>query len=194
MRILSIDPGISGGLALLEFNAPNHPQVLEALDMPTMARKKDGSGHMVNPVALSLEIARLTPTLVVLERVTGMAGGPGQNKMGTSGAFNFGMSFGIVIGCCGMLPQIYVTPASWKKRMHLTGASSNNNDYARTLALQLFPYLGEQLKRKKDLGRAEAILIGVDYCRQLIAEQGELAGRPGMLPIPKSFTRDWLSA
>ena len=168
MRILAIDPGLSGGLAFLDLTHPDHlPTVEEVRDMPIMARKKDGSGHVVNGSALLAVLDQWQPTLVVIERVTGMAGGPGQNKMGASGAFNFGMGFGIVIGCCARFQTVFTSPAQWKKRMGLTGNSKGNNDYARTLAIQTFPYLAEPLKLKKHLGRAEAVLIGLDYCRQL---------------------------
>jgi hypothetical protein len=176
MRILSIDPGVSGGLALMQYNGPEIPKVVECLSMPVMARKKDGTGEAVAYSVLGAEIERLSPELVVLERASGVASpklAPGgtQGRPGTAGAFNFGAGYGVIIGVCWKLPQIYVSPSSWKKRLGIPG-SSDNKDYARTFALQRFPYCAEQLKRKKDVGRAEAILIGYDYCLQLAGGAG----------------------
>jgi hypothetical protein len=185
LRILAIDPGISGALALLELEqgqSINRPRVVEVLSMPTMARKKDGTGEAVNSAGLADAIARLRPEIVVLEQASAVAAprdktplGDGkvqkQHGMGVAGAFNFGVGYGVIIGCCARLPKYFVTPASWKKRMKVP-SSRDNKDYARTLALALFPYLSEQLERKKDVGRAEAILIGMDYCQQLVGELG----------------------
>jgi hypothetical protein len=169
MRIVSIDPGIAGGLAVLQADELPGARVIEVESMPTMARKKDGSGETVNQAALAAWLDRHEPTLVVLELVTGQLGrGKLRNGkpivMGNSGAFNFGRGFGKIEGVCSRYSTVYVNAASWKKRAAIP---RDNSDYARTLVLQRFPYLAEQLKRKKDLGRAEAVLIGLDYLEQI---------------------------
>jgi crossover junction endodeoxyribonuclease RuvC len=78
---------------------------------------------------------------------------PGQ---GVSSMFNFGKSCGVVEGILGALqiPMILVTSQTWKKRAGLQGKPK---DAARTLAQQLYP--GADLSRKKDIGRADSILI-----------------------------------
>lgn len=48
-----------------------------------------------------------------------------------------------------------VAPATWKKALGL----DKDKDKSRAMAAKLFPGLAEQLKRKKDDGRAEALLI-----------------------------------
>lgn len=203
MRFLSIDPGISGALALMTYNGLNGgltlPTVVELLDMPTKPRKKDGTGLAVAESVLANELTRLAPELVVLEIASGQAGRSKGQTMGSSGAFNFGMGYGVVIGCCAALPKVYVRPVDWKKRQGIPSKSAPgaNDDYARTRALELFPYCAAQLKRKKDVGRAEAILIGLDYCAQLRADPGEWLGAPkGMAPkhAPKGYTFDLLEA
>lgn len=171
MRIVSIDPGISGGLALLELEDPKSspfPRIVEVDSMPTMARRRDGTGETVNQAVLAEWLDRRTPKLVVLELVTGQLGrGKERNGkpivMGNSGAFNFGRGFGKIEGVCARYSTVYVNAAAWKKRAAIP---KDNSDYARTLVLQRYPYLAEQLKRKKDLGRAEAVLIGLDFCSQ----------------------------
>lgn len=199
MLILSIDPGISGGLALLEFTPTDpKPQVIELLDMPLMPRLKDGTGNAVNFVVLSRELDRLQPTLVVLEQASAVAapretkGGKVQKQhgMGVAGAFNFGVGYGVLMGVAAKIPQVYVRPVSWKARLKVPSKKAGDDDFARRLALQLYPYLGEQLKRKKDLGRAEAVLIGTDFCRESVKNAGEDAGKPGVHIVPPNYTRE----
>ena len=78
---------------------------------------------------------------------------PGQ---GVSSMFGFGVSYGILQGVIASLgiPSVLVTPQRWKKAAGLMGKPK---DYARTLAQRLYP--AAELSRKKDIGRADAILI-----------------------------------
>ena len=78
---------------------------------------------------------------------------PGQ---GVASMFNFGMGYGIIQGVVSALgiPYELVTPQSWKKRAGLIGKDKDN---ARTMAQQLYP--DAPLGRKKDIGRADALLI-----------------------------------
>lgn len=164
MRFLSIDPGVSGGLAVLEFESQKL-RVTEVADTPLMPRTKSGKGSTVNYAALNALLDRWQPGFVVLEQVSGQLGRGAGQKMGNSGAFNFGMGFGILIGCVSRIPHELVPAQSWKKRMGIGGTSGPGaeKDYARVIALRLYPYLGAQLDRKKDVGRAEAILVGTDW-------------------------------
>lgn len=196
MRIVSIDPGISGGLAVLEHDpsAPL-PRVIEVDLMPTLPRKKDGTGEKLNQAGLAAWLDRVQPTIVVLEHVTGMRNRRGAKACntckrpfgpGSSGLVNFGIGYGVLIGVAAKYPQIYVSPSQWKKRLSVP-SSSDNKDAARTIALQLFPYLAEQLKRKKDVGAAEAVLIGLDYCRQV----GQISlDELAKAPVPVGYTQE----
>jgi crossover junction endodeoxyribonuclease RuvC len=148
---IGIDPGISGAVAVLDENLA----CVAAYEMPTM---KMGKKQQVN----AAELARLLrihtkwlqhdPTCVTayLELVAAM---PGQ---GVTGMFNFGMSYGVVQGVLAALdvPTELVTPGTWKKRASLVG---KEKDMARTKAQMLYPTLN--LGRKKDIGRADALLI-----------------------------------
>ena len=80
---------------------------------------------------------------------------PGQ---GATSMFNFGEGFGIVKEVLGALqiPVRMVTPQRWKRFAGLTG---KDKDAARSLAIQLHPEAAEYLRRKKDVGRADAIMI-----------------------------------
>lgn len=144
---IGVDPGLDGAIAWLNDGC----MFIKVVDMPSMAT---GTGRrQVN----GAELARIIRNggnndnvTVYLERVNAM---PGQ---GVSSMFSFGMSFGIVLGVIAALeyPVELVTPQVWKKR---AGLSGKDKDYARTLAQQLYP--GAELGRKKDIGRADAILI-----------------------------------
>lgn len=149
--IIGIDPGNTGAIAVLAEGG----RLIAIHDMPLMA---NGKKQQVNPSELTnilreyltgrYELA-VGPT-VHLERVSAM---PGQ---GVSSMFNFGMGFGVIQGVVAALgiPVKLVTPQSWKKRAGLIGKDKDN---ARTLAQQLYP--SAPLGRKKDIGRADAILI-----------------------------------
>lgn len=143
MRI-GIDPGITGAISLLSGDL-----FVAVVDMPTMV---NGKKNMVNAAELAkiLSDYKSNNAVIYLERVSAM---PGQ---GVCACFNFGVSFGIIQGIAGALqiPMILVTPQSWKKRAGLIG---KDKDAARTLAQQLYP--AATLGRKKDIGRADAILI-----------------------------------
>jgi len=80
---------------------------------------------------------------------------PGQ---GSTSMFSFGKSAGKVEGVLATLsiPFMQPTPQSWKRR---AGALKKEKDFTRTLAIQLYPAYAELFERKKDVGRADAVLI-----------------------------------
>ena len=80
---------------------------------------------------------------------------PGQ---GVSSMFSFGYSAGVVSGVLGSLGvnKVMVRPQAWKKAYGLTG---RDKDAARTLAIERYPEAAPLLVRKKDVGRADALLI-----------------------------------
>ena len=53
------------------------------------------------------------------------------------------------------IPYTLVTPQKWKKHFGL----SKEKDHSRLLATRLYPNMADKFIRKKDDGRAEAILI-----------------------------------
>ncbi len=148
MYRIGIDPGITGALTLL--NDQKDFKCLDIQDMPVMTFS--GKKQCVNAAELSkiIESWLVSDTVAFLERVSAM---PGQ---GVTGMFNFGMSYGMIQGVLAALeiPLTLVSPSVWKKSAGLTG---KDKDYARTLAIQLYP--GLDLGLKKHIGRAEALLI-----------------------------------
>jgi crossover junction endodeoxyribonuclease RuvC len=146
---IGIDPGLTGAIAGLS----DELKFVFVVDMPTWTL---GVKHsQVNAVAVGqiLESWRRKydgSLTVYMEQVNAM---PGQ---GVTSMFNFGMSYGMIQGCCGALqiPMVLVRPNAWKKKCSLTGKPK---DASRTLAGQYYPEA--ELNLKKHTGRADAILI-----------------------------------
>ena len=154
MKILGIDPGLSGAIAILE-----KKKVLNLFDMPVMAegkknKKQLNSAQLVNIIRENSigdeEIA------VVVEQVNAM---PGQ---GVTSMFNFGQTFGAIKGVCAALnlPIFFVRPSKWKKYFELINSSK---DSSRTKVIEMYPSLSSQLAKKKDVNKSDAILIARYY-------------------------------
>ncbi|KAL9300810.1 hypothetical protein AtNW77_Chr2g0246201 [Arabidopsis thaliana] len=82
---------------------------------------------------------------------------PKDGKQGWySGGFGYGLWIGTLVasGFC----VIPVSASLWKRHFQLASGSCTKDD-SRRVAAELFPSLSSQLKRKKDHGRAEALLI-----------------------------------
>ena len=97
-------------------------------------------------------ISKSEETIVVVEHVNAM---PGQ---GVTSMFNFGQTFGAIKGICAAigLPIFFVRPAKWKKHFDLINSSK---DASRTKAIEMYPLISDQLAKKKDVNKADAILI-----------------------------------
>ncbi len=152
MLYIGIDPGLSGAIAL--FDSDFGP-IVE--DMPTMGKIVDG-GNIANFFTGRDYKGRCH---AFIEDVHSMP------KQGVSSSFCFGRSFGTVIGVLAALeiPITFVSPQRWKKLFGL------NKDKAasRRRAIELFPALAGDLKRVKDDGRAEALLIA-EYGRRTLIQ------------------------
>lgn len=78
-------------------------------------------------------------------------------------------SVGVIEGVVAALslPVMHISPQRWKKAAGLLG---KDKDAARTLAVNLFPQMWEDLARKKDVGRADALCIAY-FAAKLCAEK-----------------------
>lgn len=158
MRILGIDPGITGALAIFDHNkTPESGLRWVVWDMPVV-----GDPAELNAPALRDFLRRYIPDHAYLERVTAMPSIPdstGKRRgMGAASAFRFGGTFysiKAVLGCCD-IPVTLVTPQTWKKASGLKGPIK---EASRQRALQLFPDQAETLRLKRHQNRAEAMLI-----------------------------------
>ena len=143
MFIIGIDPGISGAICFFEDG-----KIIDVIEMPTMSegkknKKQVNGNQLFNEIKYSLANINKENICVVVEHVTAM---PGQ---GVTSMFNFGQSFGVIKGICSamQLPIHFVRPTKWKKYFNLINTSK---DASRSRAIEIFPTISEQLKRRKD--------------------------------------------
>ncbi len=142
--ILGIDPGKTGAIALVD---PVIGEVYGVEDMPAV-------------LELAVFLLQYNPTdlQAIVEKVRALPPAQGRRRAGTQSSFNFGQSYGEVIGLCAGLdiPLDYIDPTTWKRRAGLIG---EDKAASMDLARRLYPEAKRWLTRKKDHGRAEAILI-----------------------------------
>ena len=144
MRILGIDPGLSGALVILDDGQP-----IEWMRMPTYMV---GKSNRVNGAAVSSFINKSKIDRAVIELVHSF---PGQ---GVTSMFTFGHACGTVMGVLSALeiPVSVITPQEWKKRANLIG---KDKDAARSRALELWPHWRALDKKGEGQAMADAALI-----------------------------------
>ena len=154
MKIIGIDPGLSGAIAVM-----HDKKVINMYDMPVMAEGKKNkrqlnSSQLVN--IIKENINENEETIVVVEQVNAM---PGQ---GVTSMFNFGQTFGAIKGVCAALklPIFFVRPSKWKKHFELINSSK---DSSRTKVIEMYPTLSAQLTKKRDVNKSDAVLIAKFY-------------------------------
>ncbi|XP_020700450.1 Holliday junction resolvase MOC1, chloroplastic [Dendrobium catenatum] len=82
---------------------------------------------------------------------------PQDGKQGWwSGGFTYGLWIGILVA--SGFSVVPITSRLWKDQFQLCGSSYSKDDSRKTASI-LFPSMSSFLKRKKDHGRAEALLI-----------------------------------
>ena len=154
MKIIGIDPGLSGAIAVLE-----DKKVLGIYEMPVMAEGKKNKRQLNSAQLVDIiknNIIKSEEIAVVVEQVNAM---PGQ---GVTSMFNFGQTFGAIKGVCAALelPIFFVRPSKWKKHFELINSSK---DSSRTKVIEMYPSLSSQLTKKKDVNKSDAILIARFY-------------------------------
>ena len=130
-------------------------KIYDIFDMPIMSEGKKNknqlnSAQLVN--IINKHVLKKENTFVIVEQVSAM---PGQ---GVTSMFNFGQTFGAIKGICAALglPIFYVRPAKWKKHFELINSSK---DASRTKVIEMYPSISSRLTKKKDVNKADAILI-----------------------------------
>jgi crossover junction endodeoxyribonuclease RuvC len=168
MIAMGIDPGMTGAIAVLGGGRR------EVWDMPVgdvtvgkTTRKR------ISPELLGFMLRNMMPVdLCVIEEVTSMP------KQGLSSTFIFGQAHGLVLGAVAATGTriIRVRPQEWQTKLKAKGdprlralewqTKLKAKGDPRLRALQFYPAFADDLKRKKDEGRADAILLaryGIDH-------------------------------
>jgi len=138
--IVGIDPGITGGLAVI------HSGKLVGIEaMPTHDGRADGA-------EIDQILTEWEPDVVYVENT-----GP-MPKNGSIASFSLGLNTGIVLGVvqANRFALVRPRPIEWKRKLGLVGKDKNAS---RGLASELFPDFRERFRRVKDDGLAEASLI-----------------------------------
>lgn len=149
-----VDPGLSGAIVTLVDGEPG-----PMLDMPT--RRVDGWNEVAaDQVSQFIREQRRQHVGAYVSACMEKVGArPGDG--GTS-AFRFGESSGKIKAILEVHGIEYglAIPAVWKRHM---GLLKQEKDAARVLAIRRFPGAADRLARKKDGGRADALLIALWY-------------------------------
>ncbi|XP_052197836.1 Holliday junction resolvase MOC1, chloroplastic [Diospyros lotus] len=155
--IIGIDPDVSGALALLKtdgsdgcsaqvFDSPN----LKVLVGRSLRRRLDAKSI----VQLIRSFDAPLGTIAYIEQSLPY---PQDGKQGWwSGGFGYGLWIGMLVA--SGFSVVPVPSFVWKNEFKLLGNCSSKDD-SREVASALFPSMSSSLRRKKDHGRAEALLI-----------------------------------
>ena len=153
---VGIDPGLSGAIAVIN----TYGEVCKIFDLPL---EQIGKKRRINALQLADTFRAILSLYNVvacaLERVSS------SPQQGVSSAFTFGDTSGVIRGTISALGLrlFFITPQKWKSNFHLVG---KEKDESRRTALQYFPDALEMLKRKKDVDRAEALLLALSASMQ----------------------------
>ena len=139
---IGIDPGQKGAACLL---CGDHVEFYDWKDVWTAAG------------VVSKWIFDIDYTVVgaVIERVSS------RPKQGVSSTFKFGANFGMwqgIIAAYGV-PCHMPTPRKWQKGLIVKSDGPDPKSRSLAVARRLFPQCSEMLKRKKDNGRSDALLM-----------------------------------
>ncbi len=140
MIVLGIDPGKSGGLAIIA-SSPRGPRIIDAIDVPI------GKDDRVDVIAVISFVQANPPDLAVVERVSPMPSTVDFKGMGATSAFNYGAAVFSVRTCViGLgIRLIQIEPTAWKKFHELSKLVD--------------PATGEKLEKRKvkEVGRKKAL-------------------------------------
>jgi len=164
--IVGIDPGIVGAACVLSRN-----RKVVYLDFLATTLLKNGKNELDIPTiyaCLQVPIcftASQDPCSVigVIEKVGATP------QMGVTSSFRFGEAYGSLKTMLELNCSYTRTVSSqkWKKHFNLT----KDKEAARHLAIKLYPEQAQNLKRKKDKDKAEALLIATYMLERLEHER-----------------------
>lgn len=163
MRMLGIDPGLTGALSLVDDVTgesdviPMPTRVISSKMVKVKKGKKAGQKRLketriVDGKAVADWVEKKNPDRATCERVSSMP------EQGVVSVFTFGRAFGAVVAAVeAMNVRVnYVGPAEWKRAAGLIG---KNKAASLTLARKRYKQSANLLRRAKDDGLAEALLI-----------------------------------
>ena len=147
MFILGIDPGSSGGIAIVRNEVQSLPNIVFATRMPVVSiyGKK-----IIDVKKIALDLNEFDIDVSIIEKVHAMP------RQGVTSSFQFGRSFGGIEAIAYLYSKRvdYVAPAVWKKNLGLGKKKKDSLDLARLKFGDL-----DYWKLKSNDGIAEAALL-----------------------------------
>jgi len=149
-RVLGIDPGMSGALAVYCPSASAESGMRwHVMDIECAGEKADR--RVVAPLLRDF-VTRFDPEVAFVERAFVM---PKQNVAAQARYMRAVGAIEAIVACLN-IPIHFVTPQTWKK---FHGLHKADKEASRALALRLFPEAADLLRRKLDHQRAESMLL-----------------------------------
>ena len=124
MLILGIDPGSSGGLAIVDSKSNSLPKIIWASKMPVV---NVFSKKIIDVMKVSSTLKEYTIDVTIIEKVHAMP------RQGVTSSFQFGRIFGGVEALSYIYTKRvdYIAPAVWKKFLGLGSSKKDSLDLAR---------------------------------------------------------------
>lgn len=144
--IIGIDPGKHGAICII------NGKMITIFDAPIVFDGKKNRYDLQKIVEIFNQHIPEGPCVACIEEVHAMP------KQGVTSMFEMGYGLGLwhmALAQKGIAVH-RVRPQEWKK---FFGLSGTNKDASRLRAIEQFPSMKNQLSRKKDDGRAEALLM-----------------------------------
>lgn len=160
MHIIGIDPGLSGGIAMLNIA---EPQIIIYDVMPII----NGEHRELDTTRIYNLFKMYTEVHVVIEKAQSM---PGQ---GVASSFTIGRNYGILVGMlCGLkLPHSIVHPRTWQKVMFRDVRHDDTKQASLVVSQRLWPNedfkQSERCKKAHD-GITDACMLA-EYGRRMLS-------------------------
>lgn len=124
MNVLGIDPGKSGGIAVVRIANNEIPKIVKAMKMPTLIVN---TKKIIDIISLNNQLKDISINIAVIEKAHAMP------RQGVTSSFQFGRSYGAVESLCQMITSRidYVSPSVWKKAMGLSSSKQASLDLAK---------------------------------------------------------------
>lgn len=147
-KIIGVDPGLSGAIAIIDAKTTS---IVDLHDMPIIEYKRKKNQIDLYTLASIVDAHAKQTKMAIVEEVGAMP------KQGVVSTFRFGYVTGIVVGVlsANYISITQIKPSVWKPALGL----SRDKEDSRVLASKLYPKEVHRWARKKDDGRAEALLL-----------------------------------
>jgi hypothetical protein len=149
MRIVAIDPGLTGSGVVLE-DVGGTIVLVSLIDLPIAG---EAAKCRLDAVTFVRWLREHSPSHGFVEAAQSMP------RQGVASVFRYARCAGAIEGVIAAngIPLTLIQPVTWKKHFKLDASKEN----ARARAIQLLPSAAAELQKIKHHHRAEAVLLGI---------------------------------